>query len=130
MTQPAESLWGRAKTALRAANHVLPVSVDTAASQAYYAAFYAISAMFALQGKSFVKHTAVEAAVHRDLVRAGIWPVELGQRFSDLVAARTIGDYGLEAHVSDEEALRAIRTAEDILKAIADAHPDAFRGLG
>ena len=44
----AESLWNRAKDALRVARHDLAVSPDAVASRAYYAAFYAVSAWFAL----------------------------------------------------------------------------------
>ncbi len=91
MTKLAASLWKRATEALEAARHVLSVSADAAASRAYYAAFYAVSALFALQGRRFRKHSALEAAVHHDLVRPGTWPVELGQQFSDLVAARKAG---------------------------------------
>jgi len=103
VTQMAASLWGRATEALLAAKQVLSVSPDAAASRAYYAAFYAVSAFFALQGRRFKKHSALEAAVHRDLVGTGLWPAELGQRFSDLVAARKAGDYGEDTHVSKQE---------------------------
>lgn len=48
-------------------------------SRAYYASFHAVSAMFAMQHKNFSKHTAVKAAVHRDLVNTGKWPKELGE---------------------------------------------------
>jgi hypothetical protein len=36
---------------------------------AYHAVFHAVSALFALQGKTFTMHRALEASVHRDLVR-------------------------------------------------------------
>ena len=129
MTKLAASLWKRATEALEAARHVRSVSTDAAASRSYYAAFYAVSALFALQGKKFSKHSALEAAVHRDLVRSGIWPTELGQRFSDLVAARKAGDYGEDVRVSKEEAARSIDAAEDILRAVARAHPEEFSDL-
>ncbi len=41
MSVLAGDFWERAKDSLHAAEHVLPVSADTAASRAYYAAFYA-----------------------------------------------------------------------------------------
>lgn len=129
MTKLAASLWKRATEALEAARHVLSVSADAAASRAYYAAFYAVSALFALQGRRFRKHSALEAAVHHDLVRPGTWPVELGQQFSDLVAARKAGDYGEDVRVSKEEAVRSIAAAEDILRAVARAHPEEFGDL-
>ena len=71
MTRLASDLWARAEDALRLAKNDLALSADGAASWAYYAAFYAVSAHFALKGRTFRKHTAVEAAVHRDLVRSG-----------------------------------------------------------
>jgi len=129
VTELPASLWNRAQEALRAARHVLPVSADAAASRAYYAAFYAVSAHFALEGKKFTRHAAVEAAVHRDLVRTGLWPVELGQLFSDLAVARKAGDYGEDTHVSNEEAQRCIRSANEILRAVAKLRPQEFTGL-
>lgn len=116
MSPLATDLWIRATDALRLAKHNLPVSADGAASWAYYAAFYAVCALFALKGKSFRKHTAVEAAVHRDLVHEGIWPESLGEGYSRLNDLREIGHYGGAKHVSAEDAARAIQIAADILK--------------
>lgn len=47
MTEQADALWDRAEDALRAARVLLAVSPDSAASRAYYAAFYAVTAYFA-----------------------------------------------------------------------------------
>ena len=128
MKEFAESLWLRAQDALRVARHDLPVSPDAAASRAYYAAFYAVSAMFALKGTTFRKHAAVEAAVHRDLVKSGVWPRELGAGYSRLVEARSTGDYGPNTHVSPDEAAEAIELATDIIGAVAESDPDTFPG--
>ncbi len=54
----AADLWQRSEEALRTAETDLAVSFDAAASRAYYAAFYAVSALFALEGREFVKHSA------------------------------------------------------------------------
>jgi uncharacterized protein (UPF0332 family) len=129
VTPHAADSWARAQDALRLARHDLPLSADGAASWAYYAAFHAVSALFALKGRTFRKHTAVEAAVHRDLVRPGIWPEKLGEAYSDLVELREVGHYGGVKHVTPEEAQLAIHTAADILKTVADANPSAFQGL-
>ena len=122
----ANDLWGRAQEALRVARHDLPVSPDAAASRAYYAAFYAVSAWFALEGRTFRRHSMVEAAVHRDLVKPGLWPTDLGAGFSRVAAARSRADYGRTEHVPPEEAAEAIRIAADILRAVAQAKPDVF----
>lgn len=123
MNERAKDLWERANKALLVAKTILPVDSDTAASKAYYAAFYAVSARFALQDEEFRKHSAMEAAVHRDLVKAGVWPTELGQGYSRLAEARTIGDYGEGEHVSDARAAEAIDIAVQILRAVAAENP-------
>ena len=122
----ANDLWARARDALRVARHDLPVSPDAAASRAYYAAFYAVSAWFALRGKTFRKHSMVEAAVHRDLVKPGIWPIDLGAGYSRLAESRSTADYGQAEHVSAEEAAEAVRIAAEVLRAVAGAEPDRF----
>ncbi len=73
MNADATDLWARALQALQTTILLLSADPDAAASRAYYAAFYAVSALFALQGKTFAKHAAVRTAVHRDLVEPGLW---------------------------------------------------------
>jgi len=102
---------------------------DASASRSYYAAFYAVSALLAFDQRSFAKHTAVERAVHRDLVKPGIWPVEAGAAFSWLVTLRTTGDYGGEHHVQPEDARAAVEKAGLILKAVRDSAPEPLLGL-
>jgi len=129
MNKVAERFWERAKEAALAAKHVLPVSANAAASRAYYSAFYAVSALFALEGKTFKKHSAIERAVHRDLVRPGLWPKKLGGDYSVLVELRDTSDYGVLKSVSPDEAASAIQLSENILRAVAEAHPQEFTGL-
>lgn len=129
MNAEAADLWERAKKALVVARSMLSLDADAGASRAYYAAFYAVSAGFSLEGKTFTKHSAVEAAVHRDLVRPGIWPVELGEAYSRLVRLRRTGDYGVGQHVGDSDANDAVEMAEQIVRAVAAANPEAFSGL-
>ena len=63
MTGYPLDLWDRAQKALAAARRELAVDPDLAASRAYYAAFYAVSALLAAEGSTFTRHSAVEAAV-------------------------------------------------------------------
>jgi uncharacterized protein (UPF0332 family) len=129
MSPCAADLWFRAKDALRAGRHVLKVSPDTAASRAYYAAFYAVSALLALKDRTFRKHTAVESAVHRDLVRTGLWSEKLGEDYSRLARLRGTADYGDDQHASFKDAAEALCAAEDILNAVTETAPDEFGGL-
>ena len=126
MTAPAQDFWARALDALRVARHDLEISPDAAASRAYYAAFYAASAYFLSQGKIFSKHAAVEAAVHRDLVRVGTWPVDLGPAYSRLMQLRARGDYGGGRHVSEADAEEAIGIASRVVRTGARTNPDMF----
>jgi uncharacterized protein (UPF0332 family) len=119
--------WDRAIDALRDAELLLANGgFDGAASRAYYAAFHAVTALFALDGRIFTKHAALNAAVHRDLVKDGRWPSELGRDFSFCVELRGVGDYGTEVRVDAKQATDAIASARRILVAVRDALPVDF----
>ena len=126
MKREALDLWERAAEALRAARVVLSVSGDAAASRAYYAAFYAVSALLAAEGKTFRKHAGVEAAVHGELVRCGRWPAELGAAYTKLLELRQMGDYGGGRRVGAEDARHGIETASRIMTAVSEAYPEDF----
>jgi uncharacterized protein (UPF0332 family) len=118
MNAEAADFWARALRALKTATYTASIDADAAASRAYYAAFYAVSALFALQGKTFSRHVALEIAVHRDLVKAGLWSVELGRDYAFLLRLRATGDYGGAMHVSHQEAIDAIEAARRIFQAV------------
>jgi len=124
MKQPALLFWDRAITTIETAASLVDADPESAASRAYYAAFYAVSALFALEGKAFRKHQAVEAAVHRDLVNAGRWSNDLGKDYSFLVNVRYTSDYDVAHRVSSDEAQQAIRAARRILRIVRDTSPD------
>lgn len=124
MTPEAADFWARARQALRTANHNAASDPDAAASRAYYAAFYGVSALFALESRTFSRHSTLETAVHRDLVHAGRWPASLGEDYAFLLRLRATGDYGGALHVSEEEARTAIQAAHRILVAVQEAKPE------
>lgn len=129
MRASAIDYWQRAKKSLIVAQKILALDPDSAASRAYYAAFYAVSALFILEDKAFRRHSAIEAAVHRDLVKTGAWTRELGEGYSTLVRLRNTGDYGGAQHVPPAKAQAALQTAADILQAVAKSDPELFGGL-
>lgn len=118
MTPEVSDYWQRAVQALRTAEALVESDPDASASRAYYAAFHGISALLALQHQTFTKHTAVESAVHRDLVKPGLWPVEAGAAFSWLANLRYTGDYGGQEHVLLEDARLAVKRARLILETV------------
>lgn len=72
-----------------------------AINRAYYACFYASSAVLLRMGRSFAKHKGVRVATHQHLVRSGQLSQELGRLYDELFAKRQLGDY--EALVSFDE---------------------------
>jgi uncharacterized protein (UPF0332 family) len=123
MNADAADLWSRALQALDTADSLLQSDPDASASRAYYAAFNAVSAHFAVHGQTFTKHSAVESAVHRDLVKSGLWVAELGASYTSLVNIRTTGDYGGGVHVTNNDARAACAAARTILMAVCDINP-------
>ena len=126
MNAEAMDLWKRAKKALGAAQIIVHEDPDSSASRSYYAAFHAVSAYFALMGKTFTKHSALESAVHKELVKSGVWPVEIGKKFSWLVSTRSTGDYGGGMHVTEPDAVTAVENAQQILECVNMLNPDIF----
>jgi len=127
MKGEARDAWERSLKALATAHQNLEQDdPDAAANRAYYAAFYAVTALFALEGKSYPKHSGIEAAVHRDLVNTGRWPKDLGADYSILLDTRHTGDYGGPEHVTYEEAQWSIRAAGQIMDAVQEEYPDVF----
>jgi uncharacterized protein (UPF0332 family) len=118
MREFAAAEWERAKRSLASARQLAETDPDSSASRAYYSAFHAASALFALRGKSYSKHTAVRAAVHRDLVQTGVWSPEVGQAYDFLMTLRDLGDYGGPRHVATTNALEALERAESVLRAV------------
>jgi len=124
MKEFAAAEWQRACGALAAAKQLLGVDANSAASRAYYAAFHATRALLALRGQTFSKHSAVRAAVHRDLVKTGKWPADLGRAYEFLIDLRHTGDYGGIRHVSGSDAESAIIRAEEVIEAVRQSCPD------
>lgn len=127
MNAEALDLWGRAHTTLRTASSLTETDPDSAASRAYYAAFYAVSALFTLDERVFSKHSALESAVHKDLVKSGRWPKDLGVDYSRLLGLRARGDYGVYDHVTKREAKDAVLAAGRILRAVYEARSREFQ---
>ncbi|MCL5982394.1 MAG: HEPN domain-containing protein [Firmicutes bacterium] len=113
-----EALMHRAKESLAAARGTLRDGFpDFAASRAYYAMFYVASALLVSRGQSYNSHAAVISAFGREYAKtARIDPkfhgwLIAGQNF------RNVGDYGVEAHVSKEQAALTCAWADEFIEA-------------
>jgi uncharacterized protein (UPF0332 family) len=127
MKEFAAAEWSRANRTLDSARQLVDTDPDSSVSRAYYAAFHALSALFSLQGKTFTKHSAIRAALHRDLIQQGLLNGEMGRDYDYLMDLRETGDYGGVTQVSEEDAQRAIVKAQLVINAVAAACPDLMK---
>jgi uncharacterized protein (UPF0332 family) len=84
----------RAREALRAAALLLQAGdLNAYVNRLYYACFYAVSALLVTRGISTSKHAHLRSLLHRDFVKTGLIPTELGRHFDRLFSSRQEGDY-------------------------------------
>ena len=109
----------RAETNLQVARELLEKGYyDISASRAYYAAFYASSALLLNQGIDTSKHSGAIALIHQHFVKRGKLRKEQGRNLNWLFELRSVGDYGVSLHVVLEDAQRAVKTTEDFLESV------------
>jgi uncharacterized protein (UPF0332 family) len=76
-----------------------------------------LTALFALRNRSFKKHTAFRAALHKELIKTDQWSAELGRDYDFLMDLREISDYSGVSRVSKENARRAVEAAQRVITA-------------
>ncbi len=109
----------RAEASIQAAKDLAEGAYyDFVASRAYYAAFYAATAVLLCEELEFSKHSGVIAFIHQKLVKTGKLDERHGKNLNWLFELRGVGDYGATVHVSRQDAERAIKVAEEFLNAI------------
>lgn len=109
----------RAETNLQAAKDLLDKQYfDIAAARAYYAAFYAASALLLSQDIDTNKHSGVIALIHQHFVKTGRLDKEQGKNLNWLFEIRGVGDYGVSVHVASGEAYLAAQVTEKFLESV------------
>jgi len=109
----------RAEINLKAAKDLLEKEYfDIAAARAYYAAFYAASALLLSQDIDTNKHSGVIALIHQHFVKTGKLDKEQGKNLNWLFEIRGVGDYGVSVHVASGEAYLAVKVAEKFLESV------------
>ena len=124
MKEFIRSQWTKAMRSIAATEATLDTDPDSAASRAYYAAFHGVTAVLAGRGMEFTKHTAVRAALHRDLIQSGVLSADLGRDYDFLLDLRETADYGGVAEASLASATNAIKKARAMLVALKPLLPD------
>ena len=82
-----------------------------AINRAYYAAFYAVKAVLALDNIDFKRHKDVVATFNRDYIASGMYEKEIGRLLSRLQKKRENSDYDDFYIASKEEAEDHVRGA-------------------
>lgn len=77
--------------------------------------FYTAEALLAHLGQSFSSHSAVIAAFGREFAKTGCFEPKLHRWLISAQNFRNVGDYGVEAHVSGEQAQMVCTWAEDLI---------------
>jgi len=86
--------WERALESLKAAHRELEAGAYSfAINRAYYALFYAVSALLLDEGRRFGKHSGVRSAFNRDVIKPGRLSEEHGKLYNQLFRDRQEGDY-------------------------------------
>lgn len=94
MTERQAKWLNKARRSLAAARRLLNEGdSDIAASRAYYAMFYAATALLDSRGLSFKRHSALIAAFGKEFTATGVLPKELHKHLASAENARHIGDY-------------------------------------
>jgi uncharacterized protein (UPF0332 family) len=108
----------RAEQSLQAAEKLVADSFyDFAASRAYYAAFYAATAILLNEGLELNKHSGVIASIHQRFVKTGKLTKAQGKDLNWLFELRSVGDYGGIVHVQPQ-AEQAIQAAANFVSTI------------
>lgn len=84
----------------------------SAINRAYYAIFYATSAVLVTQGLSRSKHSGVIAAFRQRFIKPGLIEAEYGEIYGRVMDDRHTSDYDLEVAIEMERAQTDLEDAQ------------------
>ncbi len=87
-------------------------------SRAYYAMFYAATAVLEEHGMSYGKHSSVISTFGRDFANTGKVPLHLHRYFIDAYDDRSTGDYEPNAGLTETQAIAQISRAKEFVAEI------------
>lgn len=89
-----------------------------AINRSYYAAFYVVKAVLALDEKDFKKHKDVIAYFNQTYVATGNFPKEIGRKIARLQQKREKSDYDDFYIATKEEAAEQISSTRNVIDAV------------
>ena len=89
-------------------------------NRSYYAAFYAIKAIYTIRGLDFKKHKTLLANFNKDYVATEIFPRESGRKISTLALIREQSDYNDFYMASKQESQQQVEIAEELITLVRE----------
>jgi len=90
----------------------------SACNRAYYAYFYAASALLYSKGKSYGKHSAVLAAFRQYFIKTGEFDKKWSDDYRAIMDNRHTADYELQDDIDKEDALQAIEKSKAFVEEV------------
>ena len=87
-------------------------------NRSYYAAYYAMKAVYTTQGLDFKKHKTLIANFNKEYVATEIFPRTLGKKISTLAIIREQSDYNDFYVASKQESLQQITIAKEFIQTV------------
>ena len=108
-----------AKSDLKSADILLKEGEYRGANnRAYYAIYHAISAVHALDGKSYKRHKDTLANFNKDYIKTEIFPRDFGRKIAQAEEIRHASDYDDFYIATKEKAEEQIMTAKELIEQI------------
>ena len=89
-------------------------------NRSYYAAYYAMRAVYTLQGKDFKKHKTLLAEFNKEFVASEIFPRTIGRKTSMLALIREQSGYNDFYIASSAESQQQVEIAEELIELVAE----------
>jgi len=89
-------------------------------NRAYYAIFYSLKAVLAMERKDFKKHKDVIAYFNQSYVKTEIFPRIIGKKIGQATKLRDDSDYDDDYLPEPKEVLNQIETAEELIKLVEE----------
>lgn len=112
----------KAKETLETARMIFNEGKDfsSANNRAYYAIFYAIRAVLAIEEIDFKRHKDVLAYFNKEYVNKGIFPKMIGRKISQAQRIREDSDYDDDYEPSLEKTEQQINTAQELIDLVEE----------
>ena len=110
----------KAKETLKTAEMIFKDGKDftSANNRAYYAIFYAIRAVLAIEEIDFKRHKDVIAYFNKEYINKEIFPKMIGRKISQAQRIREDSDYDDDYEPSLEKTEQQIKTAQELIELV------------